>query len=78
MRRRSQSVIVKVLLAVSTVAAPGSRSVIVKLADAALSARMSQDTDCEPPGAMDGSVCVALCGFSSRIESVGLNVARTV
>ena len=69
--------IVNVRLAVSTVAPPDARSVIVSVGVAARSARISHETDCEPPAAIVGSVCVAVCGFSRRMESVGGNVART-
>ena len=71
-----QSVIVNVRLAVSAVAPPGARSVIVSVGVDARSARISHETDWEPPGATVGSACVAVCGFSRRMESVGVNVAR--
>ena len=64
--------IVSALLAVSMVAPPELRSVIVSVADASRSARTSHDTDCVPPAGIVGSDWVALCGFSRRIESVGV------
>lgn len=77
-RDLDQSVIVSVLLAVSTVAPPELRSVIVSVAEPALSARICQVTDELPPAGTVGSDWLVLRGFSARIELEGLKPTSTV
>ena len=66
------------MLAVSTVAPPGSRRVIVKVAVPALSVRICQTTEDEPPAGTVGSDWLVVRGFSARMESEGLKLTSTV
>ena len=71
-------VIVNDLLAVSTVAPPGSLRVIVSVAAPSSSVRICHTTDDEPPAGTLGSDWLVLRGFSARIEPDGLKLTSTV
>ena len=65
-------------LTVSTVWPLGFRKVMVSVALAVRSARSCQETFWLPPAGTVATFCVAFCGFSKRIESLGVKLISTV